>query len=366
MPKLARKVRSSAIDASERYRKNHTKATEILLNDWNKYGEQRGTILRLYAFMDRSDFRDKTVLITGASGFVGSHLCSRLVEEGASVHGLSRQQPSTITEGVNWWHSDLLNAKMIDGIFKRIKPDVIFHLAGYPFGGRQRELIVPALQNNTIATVNVLNSACEVGLPLTIVTGSMEEPEIGEDGITTCSPYAMSKWASTMYARTFHQLYKLPVVMLRVFMVYGPGQKGAHLTKLVPYVVLSLLQRKPPELGSGTREVDWIYVDDVIDALVMAAQCKKAVGEVLDIGSGELHSVKSVVEILLELIDPSIEPRFGLLPDRAFERTVRARLAKTSSILGWRPKTNLRHGLKHTIEWYKSNLRLGIVSHRAD
>jgi nucleoside-diphosphate-sugar epimerase len=155
----------------------------------------------------------------------------------------------------------------------------------------------------------------------------------------------------------FQALYQLPVITLRVFMVYGPGQQD--LKKLVPYVVLSLLRGEAPKVSSGNRQVDWIYVSDVVEGFLAAGLTPEATGTV-DIGSGELVTIRQVVERLVNLVNPGIQPVFGALPERPMEQ-VRAAKTATSARIGWKQTTSLDQGLRQTVEWYAAQVRAGKI-----
>lgn len=293
---------------------------------------------------------DQKIFVTGASGFIGTHLCRRLCQEGFEVHAISRKNHLEYETGLRWWLGDLADPTVVREIVTSIKPDVIFHLAGYPVGSRDLEHVLPSFRSNLMSTVNLLTVASEIGCRRIVVTGSLEEPDGDLDAVPS-SPYAVAKWSSTVYARMFHALYQLPVVMVRLFMVYGPAQQDE--TKLIPYVVLSLLRGKAPQLTGGQREVDWIYVDDVVEALLAAAQAKDAEGCTLDVGSGRLTSIRTVVEQITDLINPQIKPHFGALKDRPSEQIRVADTKTTSNLTGWKPTIPLDEGLKRTIDWYR-------------
>jgi UDP-glucose 4-epimerase len=161
-----------------------------------------------------------------------------------------------------------------------VRPHVIFHLAGWVTGSRDVSAVVPALNETLNTTVHVLVSARRHGCERVLLAGSMGEPEVGA---SPSSPYAAAKAAGKLFANLFAELYRLPVVYLRVFMAYGPGQ--ADLTKLVPYVALSLLRGESPRLSRGRRRVDWIYVDDVVDGMLAAAQSDLVPGVTIDLGT---------------------------------------------------------------------------------
>jgi nucleoside-diphosphate-sugar epimerase len=218
-------------------------------------------------------------------------------------------------------------------------------------GARNLENVLPTFRSNLLSTVNILTVASEVGCRRIVLTNSLEEPDPGDPTSIPSSPYAAAKWASSGYARMFHALYQLPVVILRLFMVYGPAQQD--LGKLIPYVTLCLLRGEAPRLTSGQRGVDWIYVDDVVDGIIAAAQASYVEGKTIDIGSGELVSIRNVVEHLVRLTNPTIQPVFGALAERALEQVRKANVAAALAQMGWKPKTSLREGLENTVNWFR-------------
>jgi UDP-glucose 4-epimerase len=292
----------------------------------------------------------RSALVTGASGFIGSHLCRRLYYAGADVHTISRVGHAPNESGYRWWQGDLTDAQAARKLIQSIRPEVIFHLAGCADGARDLSMVAPTFLGNLASTVNLLTAAAEAGCRRVILAGSQEEPAAGEAEAIPCSPYAVAKWAGTAYARMFHSLYKLAVVILRVFMVYGPAQHDER--KLVPYVILSLLRGEAPKLTAGRRPVDWVYVDDVVEAFVVAALAPDIEGHTLDVGSGELVTIRCVVERIVDYIHPKIAPHFGALPDRALEQVRAANIARTETVLGWKPGVPLSEGLSRTIDWY--------------
>ncbi len=227
------------------------------------------------------------------------------------MHGLSRR-PQDDDGGVRWERGDLTDEAAARDLVRRVRPDLVVHLASEVSGGRDLELVLPMLRANLMATVNVMLACAEAGRSRVVLAGSMEEPDMGDPDAVAQSPYAVAKWGALAYARHLHALHDLPVVHLRVFMVYGPGQLDLH--KLVPYVTVSLLRGETPRLTSGARAVDWIYVDDVVDAFLRAAVAPGLEGRSLDVGSGELVTARDLVLRLRELIGGDVEP--GVRGDR--------------------------------------------------
>lgn len=293
----------------------------------------------------------RTVLVTGASGFIGTHLCEALQTAGARVHGVSRR--ARIEGGcARWWQSDLTDLDQTRTLLKSVRPDTVYHLASHVAGGRDVSLVPSMFQANLQTTVNLLTAATEQGGIRLVLAGSLEEPTPDGAWAVPSSPYACAKYAASAYARMFHRLYRTPVVLLRLYMVYGPRQQD--LLKLVPYVILSLLDGRAPELSDGRREVDWVYVDDVVRALLAAGAANGVDGATLDIGSGRLHTVRTVVEQLVRRIDSSIMPHFGARVERPYEQERVADLAPTMAAIGWCPQVELGEGLDRTIAWYRA------------
>jgi len=296
----------------------------------------------------------QTILVTGADGFIGSHLCRNLFMSGAEVHGVSRRIPDRDEHFVRWWQGDLTDIETVRNLITTIKPNIIFHLASHVSGSRDLNMVMPTFQNNLITTVNLLTAATECGCHRIILTGSMEEPNSESIETIPSSPYAAAKWASSGYARMFYALYQTPVVIARLFMVYGPGQKD--LLKLIPYVTLSLLQNNSPKISSGKRQVDWIYVEDVVEGLVALVQSPGIEGNTVDLGSGVLVPVGTVVEHLSKIINAEVCPLFGALGDRPMEQVRVANIKHTYNMIGWKPMTSLEKGLENTVQWYKEHL----------
>ena len=297
------------------------------------------------------DIAGKKFLVTGASGFIGRTLCARLLEQGAEVHGMSRRKVDF--ESDKWTHAsvDLTIADDVDELVSLARPEYIVHLASCVTGKREIEWIRETLAGNLQTAVNILVAAQKLGVEKTVLAGSLEEPDTSDSAPVAASPYAASKWCASAYARTMHALYGTRSAVARIFMVYGPGQQD--LMKLVPYVCLSAARSEAPELMSGGREVDWIYIDDVVDGLIRLAQAGPDDGGYVDVGSGELVTTGDIAERVCRLAGTGVAPIFGAVPDRAMEQVRKADIDTTSAILGWRPAMSIDAGLQRTYDWYK-------------
>jgi UDP-glucose 4-epimerase len=298
--------------------------------------------------------RNVDSLITGGSGFIGQHLCRRLCAEGQSVHATSRRPRASRPNGPLWHEADLADLASARRLLAALKPEVVYHLAGAVGASPNLGLVVPTFTSLLTSTVNVLVAASEAGCRRLVLTASLTEPLAVDGAATPHSPYAAAKWAASGYGRMFHELYGAPVVILRPFMAYGPGQAPS---KLIPAVTLSLLRGERPKLSSGKTSADWVYIDDVIEGFVATGTAPAIEGATIDLGSGQLTRMSDVVKRLVEISGSKIEPDFGALPDRPNENAIAADLLLAEELLGWRPATPLETGLKNTVAWYRARAK---------
>jgi UDP-glucose 4-epimerase len=292
------------------------------------------------------------ILITGASGFIGSHLTGKLLALGAEVWAVSRSITGKVaTPHLHWLQADLSQPSAIDTLLEDAQPDVIFHLAGQATGSRDLEAVIPTFEANLTSAVYLLTAATKRKCKKVVLAGSGEEPRGNTADPPLSSPYAAAKWAVSRYTSLFFDLYRTPVVNARVYMVYGPGEQ--NLNKIVPYTILSLLKGQPPKMSSGERFCDWIHVEDVAEGLLACARAEGAVGKTVDIGSGTLVSVREMVEIVAALLEVKVDLHFGSLTDRPLDTHMpRAQLKRTQTTLAWLPRITLDRGLPLTVKWF--------------
>jgi UDP-glucose 4-epimerase len=298
---------------------------------------------------DDSGIRDLKVLVTGGGGFLGSHLCRRLLALGCEVHATSRLDRARERNGPVWWRADVADLQTTRRLLAAVKPDVIYHLAGSVGASPDFDLVLSTYHSLLTSSVNMLIAGTEAGCRI-VLSGSFTEPAADGSIPNPSSPYAAAKWAASGYGRMFHGLFQSPVVILRPFMVYGPAQAPG---KLIPSVILSLLGGRAPRISSGKRSADWIYVSDVIDGFVSAATAPGVEGATIDLGSGSLLPIRGIVERLVMILGSDLAPIFGAVPDRPGENETVADISRASSMLRWIPSTPLDSGLLQTIEWYR-------------
>lgn len=289
----------------------------------------------------------RRALVTGAAGFLGAHLVTRLLRDGVDVHGVSRIERSTPPE-VRWHRSAFGNAAEIDHVLRSAQPDVVFHLGGEVTSAFDLDHIGTTFTSLLATTVDLLTSATRLGVERIVLAGSYTEPE--ERGAPAPSPYAAAKACASLYAQTFHALYRTPVVVARVFMSYGPGQRA---TRLVPHVIASLLTGRPPRLSEGEYAADWIYADDVVEGMLRCAKHPALGGETVELGTGSLTTVREVAERLARLLGARAPLRFGARPAGTDPVRPAADIGRTQALLAWHPTITLDDGLGRTVAWYR-------------
>jgi UDP-glucose 4-epimerase len=312
---------------------------------------QERTFMRSFDVPEISAQAGANALITGGAGFIGSHLCDLLRQSGWIVHSVSRRAKGAASAHRHW-QLDLTDAKAIQELVKTTRPDYVFHLASHVWGAPDLAHVLATFHSNLHTTVNLLLAVVDTQCRNFITTGSLVEPDVRTADSVPSAPYAASKWAAGDYVRMFHKLYHVPAAIARVFMVYGPAQQDA--SKLVPYSIRRLMRGEPPEITSGRRQIDWVYVEDIAMGLARMAVSSQIGGRTVDLGSGSLITTAELVEKICDLMGGKLRPVIGALPDRPMEPTRVANCDETRRLLGWSPQTSLEQGLLRTIEWYGS------------
>lgn len=298
----------------------------------------------------RTDWPSTRALVTGGSGFLGHHLVDRLATLGAEVHVTSRSPRFHVAHHCHWHVLDLADADAVTALFRAVRPDVVFHLSSAVTGSRDAHLVVPVLKANLLSTVALLSAAADQPGTRVVLAGSMEEPRLEDTVGSPSSPYAAAKWAASGYAAMFHHQWGVPVTTLRVAMAYGPGQHDR--TKLLPYVITELIKGNEVHIANGNRLLDWVYVDDVTEAFIAAAETTGAAGTAVDIGSGVPTSIRDTVEAVRVLIGAANTIKYGALPARKQDSARIATLHDAARLLQWRPRVALEDGLRRTAAWY--------------
>ena len=310
-------------------------------------------------------FRNKKVLVTGGAGFVGSNLVNQLVKEGATVTVLDdlftgRKENIAFLKEIKFVEGSVTDYELVAELVK--KSEIVFNLA-------VRNIIVsttsPLLdfQVNGGGTFNVLLAAKNYGVERVVYTSSASVygnprylPINEDDHLSTLNPYAASKLSGENYSSAFYESYGVPVVVLRYSNVYGINQ-----SPLNPYCgVISkffdrIMNGRAPQIhGDGEQTRDFTYVDDVVEATLLAALNPKAEGEVFNVGTGKETSINELVHYIIELVDTTISPVYIDKRDIDNIRRRVLNIEKIRRVLRWVPNTTLVKGLEKTYDWLRS------------
>jgi len=313
-----------------------------------------------------SSLSGKKVFITGATGFIGSNLTRRSLDNGAEVFINIRKTSDTwrirdVLNEVNVIPVDITEYKKLKDSLKEIRPDIVFHLATY--GGKaEQKNTEKIIETNIIGTVNLLRSCRDIDLNLFVNTGSSSEYGIKDSAMTeSCllepvTEYGASKAAATLFCQTITVTENLPIVTLRLFSPYGRYEQKS---RLVPSLILSALQKINPRITSRQFVRDFIFIEDVLDAYEAVIDIKNAPGKIFNIGSGQQHSVGEVADMIVGLLGNEVTYEVGMPQAWKNEPTFwQADIQRAKAELDWEPKYSLRKGLSATIDWFKLNKEL--------
>lgn len=303
------------------------------------------------------------VLLTGASGFVGSHLARALVAQGKEVHALVRKSSNLwrlkeILPTLQLYCGDLAERESIERVVTRVKPRGVFHLGVSNVISGQGEGNEALIKTNLSGTVALLDAAAASGFDFFIAVGSFLEYGPKDHAVKEselCEPvelYGVAKLAGTLYGCALARAKKLPILALRLFTPYGPLNEPKRLTHML---IASALAGMPISLTSPSVSRDFIFVDDVVALLLEASErAKEFSGEIFNAGTGVRTTLGEVVSLVLKETGSKSKVEWGGFRDVAYDSEHwQADMAKTFSHFSWRPKHSLHDGLLKTIEHFK-------------
>lgn len=310
--------------------------------------------------MKNSKLKGKKILITGVSGFVGSHLQKKLEGLGAIVYGVSLHRRHKLNS-----QADILEYKQIDTLVMDKEIDILYHLAGESLVESGRENPYSTFRVNIDGTLNVLEIARKRGLERIIIAssshvyGKNEVPYLESYTPKPSRPYETSKACTDLIAQSYADTYRLPVLIPRFVNIYGPGD--LNFTRLIPKTMKQILFDNKVELWGGNAIRDFLYIDDAVDAYTdLGLVDIKTIEEnrIFNFGGGNAISVRDIVEKIIKVSKKDIKIT-KIEEEREDEiKSQYVSLAKARRHLGWEPKIPLTDGLQKTFEWYQQHLSL--------
>lgn len=298
-------------------------------------------------------------LITGVAGFIGSALGQKLIKDGHEVLGLddlSSGKEEDIPAGIQFELGDMLDRPKLWTLLQDV--ECVYHLAAKV--AVQESILYPREYNSTNVggTVSLMEAMRDVGVKRVVFTssgavyGAQQAQPLHEEMVPSPdSPYAVSKLSAEYYVKTIGRLWGIETVTLRIFNAYGPGQ---HLPTDHPPVIPNFLKQavKGGSLivhNSGTQTRDFVYLDDVVSALIKAGKAAGVDGTTINIGSGKEISIRDLVEKILELTGVKTEAIYNHKAKGGVSR-MRADITRAGQLLGYQPKFSLADGLAKTLE----------------
>lgn len=297
-----------------------------------------------------------SILIIGGTGYIGNKLAIESLNQGYEVTIISLNKPVKAIVGASYIQVDITDRAELKKVFKFISCNYVINLSGYVDHSNFKNGGIKVIDTHFNGLQNVLDLIDWNNLKKFIQIGSSEEygsqpaPQNESTEEEPLSPYSFAKVSSTSLLKMLYKVHKFPVVILRLFLVYGPDQEN---NRFLPQVINGCLQKKSFPVSEGKQMRDFCYIDDVISAILMTLNNNIVLGEVLNIASGNSITIRKIVSMINQIIGYG-KPEFGAIPYRENENMeLYANIEKANRLLKWRPKISIEEGIARTIASYK-------------
>jgi len=307
-------------------------------------------------------------LVTGGAGFIGSNICRRLVAQGCFVRVVDnlltgkKGNLDSFIEKIEFIEADMGDETIARSAMKDI--DVVLHQGALPSVPRSVDDPADTHKHCVDATFTLLLAARDAGIKRFVYASSSaaygDTPtllKVETMSPAPLSPYAVGKLVGEYYAKVFHEVYGLETISLRYFNVFGPYQDPtSQYAAAIPAFVTAILKDEPPTIyGDGEQSRDFTYVDNVVEANLLAARSKKTKGEVINIACGQAVTVNAIIDMINELLGKNVKPIYTD-PRPGDVKHSLADITAAEKLLGFKPKVSFRQGLELAINWYRENL----------
>ena len=310
--------------------------------------------------------RGRRALVTGGAGFIGGHLVEGLLGAGWSVRVIddlstgSERNLAQTDDRIEFTRGDIRDAAVLERVMEGV--EVVFHQAA--MASVPRSIAMPLLTNsiNVDGTLLVLETARQAGARRVVYAASSSAygetevlPKVETQPATPLSPYALQKYTGEVYCRLYSELYGLETVSLRYFNIFGPRQDpNSDYAAVIPRFVTAALEDNPPVIyGDGDQTRDFTYVENAVQANLLAADAERASGSVINVAAGIRTSLNDLWQNIREIVGTDVEPRYAS-PREGDVRDSLADLTLASDLLGYEPGVDLDAGLGRTIAGFRS------------
>ena len=307
-------------------------------------------------------------LVTGGAGFIGSNICRELISQGCFVRVVDnlltgkKSNLASIIDKVDFIQADMGDAEVAQSAMKDI--DVVLHLGALPSVPLSVDNPAPTHRHCVDATFALLLAARDVGVKRFVYSASSSaygdapiSPKVETMKPMPLSPYAVAKLVGEYYCSVFYQVFGLETISLRYFNVFGPQQDPAsQYAAAIPAFVTAILKDEPPTIyGDGEQSRDFTYVDNVVQANLLAARAKQTKGEVINIACGLAVTVNEIIAMINDAVGNNVKPNYTD-PRPGDVKHSLADITLAEKIIGFKPKVPFNEGLQKAIDWYRENL----------
>jgi UDP-N-acetylglucosamine/UDP-N-acetyl-alpha-D-glucosaminouronate 4-epimerase len=307
-----------------------------------------------------------TYLVTGGAGFIGSNIIGELVRRGETVRALDNlatghiENLTSVREKIQWHEADIRNLESIRPDFEGV--DYVIHLAAIP--SVPRSVADPLTSNsaNIDGTLNVLLAARDAGVKRAVFSASSSAygdhpalPRVETQEPRPLSPYALTKLTGEYYCKIFTSIYGLEAVSLRYFNIFGPHQSpDSPYSGVLSLLISAYVNGKIPTIfGDGEQSRDFTYVENAVDATLRACTAPEASGQVINVGTGERHTLNETIKVLDRIFGRQVTPRYDA-PRAGDARHSHADISLARRLLGYEPGVRFEEGLMKTVDWFRS------------
>jgi nucleoside-diphosphate-sugar epimerase len=310
----------------------------------------------------------ESFLVTGGAGFIGSNICKKLISQGCFVRVIDnlltgkRSNLAGIIDKIEFIQADMGDDHVARSAMKDI--DVVLHEGALPSVPRSVDDPAATHKHCVDATFTLLLAARDAGIKRFVYASSSSAygdtptlPKVETMPPRPLSPYAVGKLVGEYYCSVFYKVFGLETISLRYFNVFGPHQDPtSQYAAAIPAFVTAILKDKPPTIyGDGLQSRDFTYVDNVVEANLLAARAKRTKGEVLNIACGQAVTVNEVIDIINELLGKDIKPKYNPTRPGDVKHSL-ADITLARKTISFKPKVQFKQGLQKAINWYRENL----------